>query len=82
MGSPVSVRMDDAAQEVLEAAARERGIGLSTYLREMAEKEAKRIVKEKIRAESRAVAEYVASSPEARTFYADWGMPTAGSGKQ
>jgi uncharacterized protein (DUF1778 family) len=81
MGSPVSVRMDDAAQEVLEAAARERGIGLSTYLREMAEKEAKRIVKERIRAESRAVAEYVASSPEAQAFYTDWGMPTAGSGK-
>jgi uncharacterized protein (DUF1778 family) len=81
MGSPVSVRMDDAAQEVLEAAARERGIGLSTYLREMAEKEAKRIVKERIRAESRAVAEYAASSPEAQEFYADWGTPTAGSGK-
>jgi uncharacterized protein (DUF1778 family) len=81
MGSPVSVRLDDAAQEVLEAAARDRGIGLSTYLREMAEKEAKRIVKERIRAESRAVAEYVASSPEAHAFYADWGIPTAGSGK-
>jgi hypothetical protein len=41
MGPPVSVRLDDDAQEVLVAAARERGIGLSTCLREMAEREAK-----------------------------------------
>ena len=82
MGSPVSVRLDDDAQEVLEAAARERGIGLSTYLREIAEREAKKIRKEKIRAESRAVADYVASSLEAQAFYADWGTPTAEGGRQ
>jgi uncharacterized protein (DUF1778 family) len=82
MGSPISVRLDDSAQEVLEAAARERGIGLSTYLREMAEREARKICKDRIRAESRAVAEYVATSPEAQAFYADWGTPTVEGGKQ
>jgi uncharacterized protein (DUF1778 family) len=82
MGSPISVRLDDNAQEVLEAAARERGIGLSTYLREMAEREARKICKDRIRAESRAVAEYVATSPEAQAFYADWGTPTVEGGKQ
>jgi uncharacterized protein (DUF1778 family) len=82
MGSPISVRLDDNAQEVLEAAARERGVGLSTYLREMAEREARKICKEKIRAESRAVAEYVASSAEAQAFYTDWGTPTVEGGKQ
>ena len=82
MGSPVSVRLDDDSQEVLEAAARERGIGLSTYLREIALREARRIRKERIRAESRDVAEYVAASPEAQAFYADWGTPTAEGGKR
>jgi hypothetical protein len=42
----------------------------------MAEREARKICKEKIRAESRAAAEYVALSPEAQEFYADWGTPT------
>ncbi|MGF7210852.1 uncharacterized protein (DUF1778 family) [Skermanella aerolata] len=82
MGSPISVHLDDSTQEVLEAAARERGIGLSAYLREMAEREARKISKEKIRAESRAVAEYVATLPEAQAFYADWGTPAVEDGKR
>lgn len=75
MGSPVSVRLDDMVQEILESAARERGIGLSTYLRELAAAEARRVRRERIRAQSRAVAEYVAASPEARPFYEDWATP-------
>jgi hypothetical protein len=76
MGSPISVILDDSVQVELEAAARERGVSPSTYLQEMAEREARKICKEKIRAESRAAAEYVALSPEAQEFYADWGTPT------
>jgi hypothetical protein len=75
MGSPVSVRLDETVQEILEDAARERGIGLSTYLRELAAAEARRVRRERIRAQSRAVAEYLATSPEARSFYEDWGTP-------
>jgi uncharacterized protein (DUF1778 family) len=82
MGSPISVRLDDSVQEVIEAAANERGISLATYLREMAEREARKICKEKIRAESRAAAEYVALSPEAQEFYADWGTPTVDNPNQ
>jgi hypothetical protein len=80
MGHPVSVRLDDDIQATLEDAARERGIGLSTYLREVAANEARRLRRERIRAQSRAVGAYVASSTEAREFYADWGAPT-GEGK-
>lgn len=75
MGSPVSVRLDDMVQETLESAARERGIGLSTYLRELAAAEARRVRRERIRAQSRAVVEYVAVSPEAWPFYEDWATP-------
>ena len=77
MGHPVSVRLDNDVQVTLEAAAKERGVGLSTYLRELAEVEARRVRRERIRAQSRAVGAYVASSPEGQAFYQDWGTPAA-----
>lgn len=43
MGAPVSVRLDDEVQATLEDAAAERGIGLSTLLRELATAEARRL---------------------------------------
>jgi predicted transcriptional regulator len=76
MGHPVSVRLDDNIQVTLEEAAKARGIGLSTYLRELAANEAKRVQRERIRAQSRAVGAYVAAAPEGRAFYAEWGTPT------
>ncbi|SDD38311.1 hypothetical protein [Belnapia rosea] len=75
MGAPVSVRLDEAVQSTLEGAARERGIGLSTYLRDLATAEAKRVRREKIRAETQRVAAYIARSPEAQAFCAAWGTP-------
>jgi hypothetical protein len=76
----VSIRLDDDIQATLEDAARKRGIGLSTYLREVAGREAKRLRRERIRAQSRAVGDYAASSPEASEFYADWGRPSGEGG--
>lgn len=78
MGHPISIRLDDEVQATLEAAARERGIGLSTYLREVAATEARRLRRERIRAQSKAVGTHVASSEEASGFYTDWGSLTAG----
>lgn len=75
MGHPVSIRLDNDVRATLEGAARERGVGLSTYLRELAEIEAKRVRRERIRAQSREVGDYAASSPEGQAFYEDWGMP-------
>ena len=75
MAHPISVRLDEDIQATLEAAARERGIGLSTYLRDMAAREARRLQRVRIRAQSRAVGDYVASSTEAGEFYSDWGTP-------
>lgn len=73
----VSVRLEAETQAVLEAKAADLGVGLSTLLRRMAEEEAKAFKKARIRAQSRAVADYVASSPDAQEFYKDWGTPTA-----
>ncbi len=77
MGHPVSVRLDDQVQSTLEQAAKARGVGLSTYLRDIAAAEALRIRKERIRAQSEKVGRYVAESDEAGAFYGDWGTPLA-----
>ena len=82
MGHPLSIRLDDDTQATLEDAAKARGIGLATYLRELAANEARRVRRERIRAQSRAVGAYVASSPEGQAFYAEWGTPTADGERQ
>ena len=73
MAAPVSVRLDDDVRKTLEAEARARRIGLSTYLRQVATETAACLRREQIRSQSRAVGEYVASSPEATAFYDEWG---------
>ena len=75
MAAPVSVRLDDEVRETLTAEARARHIGLSTYLRQIAIETAMRLRRERIRAQSRAVGEHVASSAEAAAFYEEWGTP-------
>lgn len=75
MGSPISVRLDDHVQATLESAAKERGIGLSTYLRDLAFEDAQRIRKARIRAQSESVGQYVAESAEGAAFFSDWGTP-------
>jgi hypothetical protein len=77
MTHPVSVRLDEDVQATLETAARESGVGLSTYLRDLAISEAKRVRTARIRAQSRAVGGYVAASREGRDFYEDWGSPNS-----
>lgn len=81
MGAPVSVRLDDDVQATLEAAAQARGVGLSTYLRELAVSEARRVRRERIRAQSRAVGAHLAESPDAHRFYEDWGTPGTETGE-
>lgn len=75
MGRPVSVRLDHDVQATLESAAEARGLGLSTYLRELATGEARRLRRERIREQSKAVAAHVATSESGRAFYEDWGTP-------
>jgi hypothetical protein len=77
LAAPISVRLDDDIRHTLEQEARSRRIGLSTYLRDVATEEARRIRRERIRQQSRAVGAYVAASPEAQDFYAELGAPKA-----
>jgi uncharacterized protein (DUF1778 family) len=73
MAKPVSVRIDEEDQRELMRAARERGLGLSSYLRALAAREAHALRRERIRVQSRAVGEHHAASADARAFHDDWG---------
>lgn len=75
MSMPISLRLDDQVRQTLETEARARHLGLSAYLREIATEEARRVRRERIREQSRAVADHVAGNPEAAAFYEDWGAP-------
>ena len=74
---PVSVRLDDDVRAALAEEAQARGVGLSTYLRQLATETAHQLRRERIRRQSRVVGEHVASSPEAAEFYDAWGTPRA-----
>lgn len=73
MADPISVRLDDKATEIVKAEAARRGIGLSTYIRDLVNEEAKRLRKARIRARTKEIAAYIESNPEAREFIEDWG---------
>jgi hypothetical protein len=51
----ISIRLDDETRRTLATEARARGIGLATYLREIATVAARRLRRERIREQSRAV---------------------------
>jgi hypothetical protein len=75
MPSRISVRIDDAVRQILEAEAGSRNIRLSTLLNEIATQAARQIKRRRIREQSEAVGRYVASSPEAAEFLEFWGTP-------
>jgi hypothetical protein len=75
MSAPISIRLDDDVRATLEAEAKERGIGLATYLRQVAANAAREVRRKRIRAQSEAVGRYIAENPEAREFSEFWGTP-------
>src|SRR5580692_904806 len=50
MGAPISVRLDDKVRSTLEVEAKAHGVGLGTFLRQLAEDAAVRLKRERIRA--------------------------------
>jgi hypothetical protein len=75
MGSRISIRLDDAVRQILEAEARSRNLALATLLGEIATEAARQIKRRRIREQSEAVGRYAASSPEAAAFFEFWGTP-------
>ncbi len=80
MSAPISVRLDDNVRATLEAEAKEQGVGLATYLRQLVADAAREVRRKRIRAQSEAVGRYIAENPEAREFYEFWGTPTTDPG--
>jgi hypothetical protein len=82
MSSHISIWLEDAVRQDLEAEARSRGVRLSTLLTQLATEAARQARRRRIREQSEAVGRYVASSPEAAEFCEFWGTPMAeGLGK-
>jgi hypothetical protein len=75
MSAIVSVRLDDAAQAMLEAEAKVRDLGLSAAIRELATEAAREARRRRIREGSARVARYIAENPEAAEFMEFWGTP-------
>ena len=72
---PTSIRLDADVRDILVSEARARGIGLASYLRQLAAEAARDLRRARIRPESEAVARHVAANPDARMFVEDWGTP-------
>jgi len=77
MSAPISIRLDDATRDLLEREARERDMGLSALIREIATEAAKEARRRRIRGQMQAVADHIANSPEAAEFMREWGTPRA-----
>jgi len=69
MSAPVSIRLDDEVRKTLEVEARSRNIGLATLLRQIAADAARQVLRKRIREQSEADGQYVASNTEAKELY-------------
>lgn len=75
MSKTVTIRLRTADRDILEAEARERGMGISTLMRDLAEAEARRLHRASIRAEGQRIVDYVRRSPGADAELSDLGTP-------
>ena len=75
MSAPISIRLDDEVRATLVAEANEQGIGLATYIRQLATDAAREARRKRIREQTAAVAKHIRENPEARAFAEFWGTP-------
>ncbi len=75
MADTLTIRLEDRDREVLEAAARQRGTGLSAFVRSLVETEARRLRDAAIRGEGERVLAYLSGRPEAQSEIDGYGTP-------
>jgi len=75
MADTLTIRLDADDRAALEAAARDQGKGLSAFIRELAEAEARRVRRAGIRADGDRVVAHLAVHPEARAELDELGAP-------
>jgi uncharacterized protein (DUF1778 family) len=75
MAETLTIRIDAEDRAILEAVARDRGMGLSAFVRDLAEAEARRLKRGAIRAEGDRVLAHLADHPESREELETFGSP-------
>jgi uncharacterized protein (DUF1778 family) len=75
MADTLTIRLDSEDRAVLEGVAQAHGKGLSAFVRELAEAEARRLRRESIRAEGERIVAHLAEHPEARSELETLGTP-------
>lgn len=75
MADTLTIRLDERDREVLETAARERSIGLSAFVRDLAEAEARRLRRRAILADGARVVAYLNENSAARAETEMYGTP-------
>lgn len=75
MAETLTIRLDTEDRAALEAAAGAQGKGLSAFVRELAEAEARHARRAAIRADGDRVMAHLAQHPEARSELDEFGTP-------
>ncbi len=75
MAETLTIRLDADDRAALEVAAQRQGKGLSAFIRELAEAEARRVRRAAIRADGDRVVAHLAVHPEARAELDEIGTP-------
>ncbi len=80
MGVPLSIRLDDEVRDILASEARARGVGLATFVRDLATRAARDARRARIRAQSAQVAHHLQGTEQGGALYDDVGTPTVDAG--
>ena len=75
MAETLTIRLEERDRVVLEAAARRNGTGLSAFIRDLAEAEARRLSREAIRADGERIVAYLERQPKAQAEIETYGTP-------
>jgi uncharacterized protein (DUF1778 family) len=75
MAETLTIRLEERDRVILEAAARRNGTGLSAFIRDLAEAEARRLSRESIRADGERVVAYLKRHPDAEAELETYGTP-------
>jgi len=68
MSAPISIRLDAEVRATLVAEANDHGIGLATYIRQLATDAAREVRRKRIREQTAVVAKYIRENKEAQEF--------------
>ncbi|MHB8245331.1 MAG: type II toxin -antitoxin system TacA 1-like antitoxin [Acidimicrobiales bacterium] len=75
MAETLTIRLDAEDRAALEEVARQQGKGLSSFVRDLAEAEARRVRREAVRADGQRVMAHLADHPEAGAELDEFGTP-------